>query len=105
MILSEPTDPLACVRGERLIALCSRLVQIRSVNPPGGELAIADYVAGVLAAGGIPAELIPHGPDRGEACWPGLPAVGRRPTSSTAHIWTRCRWAPRRGCTIPSAAR
>ena len=64
MTPSEPTDPLACVRADRLIALCARLVQIRSVNPPGGELAIAEYVAGVLAAGGIPAELIPHGPDR-----------------------------------------
>jgi succinyl-diaminopimelate desuccinylase len=61
---SELTDPVACVRADRLVALCSRLVQIRSVNPPGDELAIADFVAGVLAAGGIPAELISHGPDR-----------------------------------------
>jgi succinyl-diaminopimelate desuccinylase len=60
----EPTDPLACLRTDRLVALCARLVQIRSVNPPGGELAIAEYVAGVLAAGGITTELIPHGPDR-----------------------------------------
>ena len=60
----EPTDPLVCVREDALVALCSRLVQIRSVNPPGGELAIAEHVARVLAAGGIPAELIPHGPDR-----------------------------------------
>ena len=39
-------------------------MQIRSVNPPGGERTIAEYVAEVLAAGGITAELIPHGPDR-----------------------------------------
>ena len=64
MTPSAPTDPLAYIRADRLVALCARLVQIRSVNPPGGELAIAEYVAGVLAAGGIPAELIPHGPDR-----------------------------------------
>ena len=64
MTPSSPTDPLARIHADRLVALCARLVQIRSVNPPGGELAIAEYVAGVLAAGGVPAELIPHGPDR-----------------------------------------
>ena len=64
MTPSEPTDPLTYVRADHLIALCSRLVQIRSVNPPGSELAIAEYVAGVLAAGGIPAALISHGRDR-----------------------------------------
>jgi succinyl-diaminopimelate desuccinylase len=64
MTLSEPTDPLACLRTDKLIALCARLVQIRSVNPPGGELVIAEYVAGELAAAGIATEMIPHGPDR-----------------------------------------
>lgn len=64
MTPSAPTDPLAYIRADRLVALCSRLVQIRSVNPPGGERAIAEFVAGVLAAGGIGAELISHGPAR-----------------------------------------
>ena len=41
MTPSEPADPLTCVRTDRLIALCSRLVQIRSVNPPGSELALS----------------------------------------------------------------
>jgi succinyl-diaminopimelate desuccinylase len=64
MTTSEPTDPLAHVREDRLVAHCARLVQIRSVNPPGGELAIAEYVADILAAGGIATELISHGTDR-----------------------------------------
>ena len=50
MTSPEFTDLPRHVREDQVIALCTRLMQIRSVNPPGDERSIAEYVAGILAA-------------------------------------------------------
>lgn len=62
---SSPSEAvLARIDQAGLVALCSKLIQLRSVNPPGGERAIAEYVAARLQEAGLAVELVPHGPDR-----------------------------------------
>lgn len=46
------------------IDLCRRLVRIKSVNPPGGERGVAEFVAGYLREAGLEAELVEHAPER-----------------------------------------
>lgn len=55
---------LSEVRETDVVSICRQLVRIKSVNPPGSELAIAEYVAGVLRESGLDVELVAHGPDR-----------------------------------------
>ena len=58
-------DDLSAMIDEQEIArLCSELVQFKSENPPGDELAIAEYVAGLLRGFGLSVELIPHSATR-----------------------------------------
>ena len=51
--------------GEVEIAdLCSELIRFRSINPPGGEREIAEYVGQVLDAAGLEVEMLRHSPSR-----------------------------------------
>ncbi len=43
---------------------CRELVRFRSVNPPGNERDIADYIGGILRAAGLTVEIVPHTPTR-----------------------------------------
>jgi succinyl-diaminopimelate desuccinylase len=49
---------------EGVVQICRELVKIKSVNPPGDELAAAEYVAGVLAEAGLEVEMVGHSPTR-----------------------------------------
>ncbi len=44
--------------------LCRDLVRFKSVNPPGDELEIAEYVADILRDAGLSVELVTHTPTR-----------------------------------------
>jgi succinyl-diaminopimelate desuccinylase len=47
-----------------VVGLCRDLVQFKSVNPPGDERKIAEFVAGYLREAGLVVEMVPHGPAR-----------------------------------------
>ena len=47
-----------------VVNLCRDLVRFRSVNPPGDELEIAEYVASFLRDAGLTVEIVPHSPTR-----------------------------------------
>jgi succinyl-diaminopimelate desuccinylase len=57
-------DLLSRIDEAELVEVCRRLVQFRSVNPPGDELEIAEYVAGLLSESGLEVEIVPHTPTR-----------------------------------------
>ena len=52
------------IQEAEVVSLCRDLVRFGSVNPPGDELEIAEYVAGVLCEAGLTVEMIPHTPTR-----------------------------------------
>ncbi|HUH64966.1 MAG TPA: M20 family metallopeptidase [Syntrophales bacterium] len=52
------------IRETEVVALCQELLRIVSVNPPGDEIRIAEYVGGILGKAGLEVEIIPHGPER-----------------------------------------
>jgi succinyl-diaminopimelate desuccinylase len=47
-----------------VVKVCQELVRIKSVNPPGDELPIAEYVASTLKKAGLEVELVNHSPTR-----------------------------------------
>ncbi len=47
-----------------VVDLCSELIRFKSVNPPGNEREIAEYVARVMHDAGLETELVSHAPDR-----------------------------------------
>jgi len=49
---------------KEVVQLCRDLLKIKSVNPPGDELAAAEYIFGVMAKAGLEAELVKHSPTR-----------------------------------------
>ena len=55
---------LASIKEPELIEFCQQLVRRKSVNPPGDELPIAEYVASTLDGFGLEVELVRHGPNR-----------------------------------------
>jgi len=57
-------DLLDGVEAAAVTHLCQDLVRFKSVNPPGDELAIAEYVADVLREAGLSVELVTHTPTR-----------------------------------------
>jgi succinyl-diaminopimelate desuccinylase len=52
---------------KEVVQLCRDLLKIKSVNPPGDELAAAEYIFGVMAKAGLEAELVKHSPTRASA--------------------------------------
>ncbi|MBN1984237.1 MAG: M20 family metallopeptidase [Chitinivibrionales bacterium] len=82
---------------DELVSLCSRLIRMRSVNPPGSELAIAQYIADVLRTYGLTIELIPHFQNRasllarlkGQGTKPGVLFSGHLDTvPAGSELWT-----------------
>jgi succinyl-diaminopimelate desuccinylase len=57
-------DLLSQIREAEVVSLCRNLVRFKSVNPPGDELEIAEYVAGVLREAGLAVEMVHHTPTR-----------------------------------------
>ena len=69
---------VAKVRESEVVKLCQDLVRIKSVNPPGDELAAADYVASTLNQFGVDTELIKHNSTRASVL-ARLKGSGRKP--------------------------
>jgi len=61
-----------------IIELCRRLIQIKSINPPGSELEIALFAADFLGQAGLKVELIEHGEGRASV-FATLKGSGSRP--------------------------
>jgi succinyl-diaminopimelate desuccinylase len=57
-------DLLSRIQETEVVSLCRDLVRFKSVNPPGDELEIAEYVAGVLRQVGLTVEIVRHTPTR-----------------------------------------
>ena len=55
---------LSRIQEAEVVGLCRDLVRFKSVNPPGDELEIAEYVADVLREAGLTVEMVPHTPTR-----------------------------------------
>lgn len=49
---------------EEVVRICRELVRIRSVNPPGDELYIAEFIASILRDAGLEVEFIKHSQTR-----------------------------------------
>jgi succinyl-diaminopimelate desuccinylase len=52
------------VKESEVVRICQDLIRLQSVNPPGDELAAAEYVAASLKKSGVQAELIEHSDSR-----------------------------------------
>lgn len=57
-------DLLNLINEKEVIEFCRELVRIRTVNPPGDELAASEYIAGVMEKVGLEVEVIRHSPGR-----------------------------------------
>ncbi len=49
---------------EEVVKLTQQLIQIKTINPPGDELPLAEYVSSYLKKVGLEVELINHSPNR-----------------------------------------
>ncbi len=47
-----------------VVRLCQEMVRIKSVNPPGDEIQIAEYIAQILDRAGLEVEIVKHSPTR-----------------------------------------
>lgn len=57
-------DLLSRIQEDEVVGLCRDLVRFKSINPPGNELEIAEYVADILREAGLTVEMVPHTPTR-----------------------------------------
>jgi len=64
MTLVGYEDLLSRIQEAEVVSLCCDLVRFKSVNPPGDELEIAEYVASVLREAGLTVEIVHHTPTR-----------------------------------------
>ena len=55
---------LELIKEAEVVKLCQDLVRIKSVNPPGDERFIAEFVASTLKTAGLEVELVEHSPTR-----------------------------------------
>jgi succinyl-diaminopimelate desuccinylase len=55
---------LELIRETEVLKLCRDLVRIKSMNPPGDELSVAEYVASILKKAGLEVELVKHSSTR-----------------------------------------
>jgi succinyl-diaminopimelate desuccinylase len=60
----EKKNLLSLIKEAEVVKFCQELVRIKSVNPPGDERQVAEYVASVLRKIGLEVELIKHSPPR-----------------------------------------
>lgn len=60
----EEKSLLTSIKEAEVIKLCQELVRIKSVNPPGDELPLAEYIASTLKRFGLEVELVNHSPNR-----------------------------------------
>jgi len=70
------------------IALAQELVRFNTVNPPGGERACAERLAGLLEGAGFTVELIPFGEGRAQLVARIGAAADRPPIGFTGHLDT-----------------
>src|SRR5690349_19912688 len=63
--LAQQSSPDPARAQEETVKFLSDLVKIDTSNPPGNETRAAEYIKGVLAAEGIPAEIYESAPGRG----------------------------------------
>ena len=59
------TDLMGQVKEAEVTRICRDLVRLQTVNPPGNELAAAEYVAADLKRSGVGVELVKHSDTRG----------------------------------------
>lgn len=52
------------VSDQEIIDLCSRMIRVQSVNPPGEELKMAEFCAEYLKEAGFQVKLVPHDAER-----------------------------------------
>jgi len=52
------------IEKDEVARLCSKLIQFNTVNPPGNEAEMAEYVGAFLRDAGLAVELLPCGPNR-----------------------------------------
>lgn len=55
---------VGAVQEAELVEYCREMVRIKSVNPPGDEMAMAEYVANVLKSIGLEVKLLKHSSSR-----------------------------------------
>lgn len=60
----EKRSLFTSIQETQVVKFCQELVRIKSVNPPGDELPVAQYVASILKKAGLEVELIKHSPTR-----------------------------------------
>jgi len=60
----DTKDLLDSIDEAEVVSLCQELIQIKSVNPPGDEHPMAEFVSSHLKKAGLEVELIPHSPTR-----------------------------------------
>ncbi len=48
------------IEEDKVVGLCREIIRIRTVNPPGDECALAEYVSGTLNDAGLKVELLRH---------------------------------------------
>ncbi|MGZ3596044.1 MAG: M20 family metallopeptidase [Syntrophales bacterium] len=74
----EEKSLLASIKESEVIELCQGLVRMKSVNPPGDELPIAEHVAATLKKFGLEVELVRHSPTRASVL-ARLKGLGKKP--------------------------
>jgi succinyl-diaminopimelate desuccinylase len=57
-------DLLNLIKENEVVEFCRGLLKIKTVNPPGDELAASEFIAGILEKIGMEVEVIKHSPTR-----------------------------------------
>ena len=65
MYQEKYADLLSHISEEELVALAQKLIQFKSINPPGNELEIANYVGELLKREGLEVKVLKHTDSRG----------------------------------------
>jgi succinyl-diaminopimelate desuccinylase len=60
----QPSEILSKVQDERLLDLCSDLIRLNTVNPPGDELEAAEFLGRILREDGVAVDVVRHTPTR-----------------------------------------
>ncbi|MBN1537741.1 MAG: M20 family metallopeptidase [Anaerolineales bacterium] len=61
----QKNNLLELIQEDNIAQLCSKLVQFKSVNPPGDELEIAEYLSDLLKNAGLETQIVKHSSTRG----------------------------------------